>query len=62
LADTRTPAHRWLGDPPPERSALAQRNLLAGPDRHVQAMRGGKDGTVTSSANGIKVGGVILQQ
>jgi hypothetical protein len=24
--DTRTEAERWLGDPPPERSALAQRN------------------------------------
>jgi hypothetical protein len=23
--DTRTEAQRWLGDPPPERSALAQR-------------------------------------
>jgi hypothetical protein len=22
-ADTRTPAQRWLGDPPPDRSALA---------------------------------------
>ena len=25
LADNRTEAQRWLGDPPPERSALAQR-------------------------------------
>jgi hypothetical protein len=25
-ADTRTEAERWLGDPPPGRSALAQRN------------------------------------
>src|SRR5215475_4221194 len=25
-ADTRTEAERWLGDPPPYRSALAQRN------------------------------------
>jgi hypothetical protein len=24
-ADTRTDAQRWLGDPPPNRSALAQR-------------------------------------
>jgi hypothetical protein len=24
-ADTRTAAERWLGDPPPHRSALAQR-------------------------------------
>jgi hypothetical protein len=24
-ADTRTEAQRWLGDPPPDRSALAQR-------------------------------------
>jgi hypothetical protein len=24
--DTRTPAQVWLGDPPPHRSALAQRN------------------------------------
>jgi hypothetical protein len=24
--DTRTDAQRWLGDPPPYRSALAQRN------------------------------------
>jgi len=24
-ADTRTAAQRWLGDPPPDRSALAQR-------------------------------------
>jgi len=24
-ADTRTPAQRWLGDPPSDRSALAQR-------------------------------------
>ena len=25
VADTRTEAERWLGDPPPDRSALAQR-------------------------------------
>jgi hypothetical protein len=25
-ADTRTAAERWLGDPPPSRSALAQRD------------------------------------
>jgi hypothetical protein len=25
-ADTRTEAERWLGDPPPGRSALAQRD------------------------------------
>jgi hypothetical protein len=25
LLDTRTPAQVWLGDPPPNRSALAQR-------------------------------------
>jgi hypothetical protein len=25
-ADTRTEAEKWLGDPPPHRSALAQRN------------------------------------
>jgi hypothetical protein len=25
-ADTRTEAEKWLGDPPPSRSALAQRN------------------------------------
>lgn len=25
-ADTRTEAERWLNDPPPSRSALAQRN------------------------------------
>jgi len=25
-ADTRTEAQRWLGDPPPGRSALAQRD------------------------------------
>jgi hypothetical protein len=24
--DTRTPAQKWLGDPPPNRSALAQRH------------------------------------
>ena len=24
-ADNRTPAEKWLGDPPPDRSALAQR-------------------------------------
>ena len=27
-ADVRTEAERWLGDPPPERSALAQRKSL----------------------------------
>ena len=27
--DTRTEAQRWLGDPPPYRSALAQRNRAA---------------------------------
>jgi hypothetical protein len=27
-SDTRTAAERWLGDPPPHRSALAQRNRL----------------------------------
>jgi hypothetical protein len=30
-ADTRTEAQRWLGDPPPGRSALAQRPRAAGP-------------------------------
>jgi hypothetical protein len=29
-ADTRTEAQRWLGDPPPGRSALAQRNRADG--------------------------------
>jgi hypothetical protein len=29
-ADTRTAAERWLGDPPPYRSALAQRTRAAG--------------------------------
>jgi hypothetical protein len=29
-ADTRTEARRWLGDPPPGRSALAQRVRGAG--------------------------------
>jgi hypothetical protein len=29
-ADTRTPAQVWLGDPPPHRSALAQRTRAAG--------------------------------
>jgi hypothetical protein len=29
-ADTRTEAQRWLGDPPPGRSALAQRIRAAG--------------------------------
>jgi hypothetical protein len=28
-ADTRTEAQRWLGDPPPDRSALAQRKLMS---------------------------------
>jgi len=28
-ADTRSPAQIWLGDPPPHRSALAQRNRAA---------------------------------
>jgi hypothetical protein len=28
-ADTRTEAEKWLGDPPPSRSALAQRNRAA---------------------------------
>jgi hypothetical protein len=28
--DTRTPAQVWLGDPPPSRSALAQRTRAAG--------------------------------
>jgi hypothetical protein len=28
-ADTRTEAQRWLGDPPPHRSALAQRPSVA---------------------------------
>jgi hypothetical protein len=27
-ADTRTEAQRWLGDPPPGRSALAQRKQI----------------------------------
>jgi hypothetical protein len=27
--DTRTEAQRWLGDPPPDRSALAQRTRAA---------------------------------
>jgi hypothetical protein len=30
-ADTRTPAQRWLNDPPPGRSALAQVRHLADP-------------------------------
>jgi len=32
-ADNRTEAQRWLGDPPPERSALAQRRALKSYDR-----------------------------
>jgi hypothetical protein len=28
--DTRTEAERWLGDPPPHRSALAQQTRAAG--------------------------------
>jgi hypothetical protein len=27
--DTRTESQRWLGDPPPDRSALARRNVLS---------------------------------
>jgi hypothetical protein len=33
LADTRSEAEKWLGDPPPERSALAQRESRKPPDR-----------------------------
>jgi hypothetical protein len=29
-SDTRTAAERWLGDPPPGRSALAQQARVAG--------------------------------
>ena len=33
-ADTRTDAERWLGDPPPNRSALAQKkSKFLGPGR-----------------------------
>jgi hypothetical protein len=37
-ADTRTDAQRWLGDPSPDRSALAQRQTVA-PSRSAAAPR-----------------------
>jgi hypothetical protein len=38
-ADTRTDAQRWLGDPPPRRSALARHNTHRMIDQLISKLR-----------------------